>query len=461
MTTLSASSQIASSSLSAIQVQLSVTSSNIANADTEGYTRKEASTTAEKYVGGSSGVSVGAIQSGVNRLLTKQLTSATSETAAAQKTADYLDSLQSALGVTTSSDDTGVSLASKIADLETSVSDLLGTPESTSLAYATLSSLDTVTSELNTLSTKVQALREDADSEIESSVRSANIAIVEIDRLNDQILEAKAQGQSTANLEDQRSTALVSLSESLGVTSFESSNGTMKVYTTSGQVLVGADAHTLEFDNSSTINAGKTYNGPDSNSGLSGISVDGTDITDSINTGAIGGLLELRDETLPASQDMIDELATSLITSLNAVIPDLLTGSDSSDIAVNEDLLANPETLLDIGRPEETVKSMLDALQGDTDFDEAGKLGARTTDFASYASDILSQIVSETNMASSDLEQTQTELRTITDTISSSYGVNVDEEVTRMSELEQLYSVSSQILSIIQEMFDDLLAAVR
>lgn len=462
MTSLSAAAKIASSSLAATQVQLSVTASNIANADTEGYTRKTASTSALSSAGSGSGVSIDSIASGVSALLMKQLTAATSETAAAEKTADYLNQLQSAMGSTTSSNETGTSLANLIANVETAVSDLAGTPESTSLAYSALSALETLTSELNDLSSTIQDLRSSADSEIATSVDAANAAIEKIDALNEQITSAKANGSGTADLEDQRNTALAELSQYLGVTSFLGSDGSMKVYTTSGQVLVDSTAHSLSFDETTTITASQSYDG--TSSGLSGITVDGSDITGSISTGTIGGLLDLRDETLPATQEMLDELSGTLISTLNAVIPDLLTGSSASDISVNEDLLADPSALLSGsgGTASETAEALLEALQGDdTSFGSADSLSAREEDFASYATDILSLIVSQSNAADTALELAGTELTTVTDTISSTYGVNVDEETVRLSELEQLYSVSSQILSILKEMFEDLLSAVQ
>lgn len=458
MTSLSTASKIASGSLAATQVQLSVTSSNIANADTDGYTRKTASQVAETTSGAGTGVSVSTVTSKVSRILIEQLSEATSDTAAATTTADYLDQLQSAMGSTTSSDDSGTSLANSIADVESALSELANTPESTTLAASAVDALEDLTSQIRDLSSNIQDLRQKADEEIATAVDSANEAIETIDRLNDLILQTSARGESTADLEDARNSALVSLSESLGVTSFITSDGSMKVYTTSGQVLVGSSAHTLSYDASSTVTSDSAYDG--SSSGLSGITVDGTDITDDLSTGSISALVELRDETLPAAQDMLDELATSLIDRLNTVRPDLLIGTDATDISVNSDLIDTPSDLLSSAGAAEIATDLLDALQNDTDFDAAGNLGARSTSFADYATDILSSVVTQTNNASTRLETAESELSAISDTVSSTYGVNIDEETARLSDLENLYSISSQILSVIQEMFDDLMAAV-
>ncbi|MTH97453.1 flagellar hook-associated protein FlgK [Roseibium sp. RKSG952] len=457
MSSLSIASKIASSSLTAAQVQLSVTSSNIANADTEGYTAKSAAVSSATTSGVGTGVAVTDITSNVSELLIAQLAGATSNAAAAEKTASYLDQLQTALGHTTSGDGGGTSLANLIAEAETALSDLANTPESETLAVTAVDALDSLTSEIRELSSDIQSLRETADKDIGNAVESANQAIEEIASLNDLIVTAQTRGESTADLEDQRNSALVSLSEFMGVTAFTSDDGSMDVYTNSGQLLVGENAYKLDFSTTSNIKAGDTYASGD----LSGITVNGIDITGGISTGSISSLLELRDETLPGVQASVDELASGLISDLNVVRPGLLTGADGSDISVDSTVLELPSSLLDSTDPYGQAADLLSAMQGDHLFADAGNLGERTTDFASYATDILSNVVTMTNSASTKLDRAEDELTTISDTITSTYGVNLDEEIARLSELETLYSVSSQVLSVVQEMFDDLIAAVQ
>ncbi|PTW59328.1 flagellar hook-associated protein 1 FlgK [Breoghania corrubedonensis] len=455
---LNVASSIATGSLSATQSQLAVTAANIANADTDGYTRKEATVSSTTTSGVGTGVEVSGLTSKVSQLLISDLADATSVAASATATADYLDQLQTAMGSTSNSDESGTSLANQIATLETALSDLVNTPESTTLAATAVTELDELASQLRSTSASVQDLREDADSAIEDSVATANDAITTISDLNDQILTASARGESTADLEDQRNQALVTLSEQLGVTSFISDNGTMKVYTTSGQVLVGNSTHYLDFDSSNIVTSDRTYDG--TSSGLSGVTVDGADITGDINSGTIGALLTLRDETLPAVQDTLDELASGLIDELNTVSPGLLSGSDASDIAVSDSILATPTAILGTSGQASTAQALLGAVQGDTDFAAAGSFGDTSTTFADYASDILTDVVSKATSATSKLDTATTALETVSDSISSLYGVNIDEETARMSELETLYSASAQLLSTVQDMFESLLAAV-
>ncbi|AXS41586.1 flagellar hook-associated protein FlgK [Breoghania sp. L-A4] len=458
MTSLSVASQIATSSLTATQVQLSVASANIANADTEGYTRKSATQTSQTTAGVGTGVSISGITSKVDAILLANLNEATSKQAAASTTADYLDRLQSLFGSTSGDDGTGSALSNTLADVESALSELASTPESTSAAASALSELDTLSAQLRELSSDIQDLRAEADAAIAASVDSANEAITTIDALNEQIVAGKARGESTADLEDQRNQALQTLSESLGVSSLVSDNGSMKVYTTSGQVLVDGSAHYLSFDSASVMTSERSYDGTDA--GLSGITLNGTDIAASISNGEIKALLSVRDETLPAAQDMIDTLASTVIETVNAVRPDLLTGTDASDIAVSADLLADPGSLLDDTDAAAIATALLAALQEDSSFEASGSLAATQGSMADYATDILSVVVGQANSAAARLETADSRLTSISDAITSDYGVNLDEETARLSELSQLYSTSAQVLSTIQEMFDALLAAV-
>jgi flagellar hook-associated protein 1 FlgK len=454
MTSLSAAGRIATSAISVTQSQIAVTASNIANADTDGYTRKTVSTSTDA----SGGVTVTSIGSKVDQFLLADLSEATSAAAGASILADYTDQLQTLMGSTSSDSDTGTSLANLIADLESALSELSETPESTTLSATAVTALDELVSQIRSISSDVQELRSSADQQISSSVDAANDAITTIDELNEAIVAAKARGESTSDLEDQRNQALIELSEYLEVTSFTSSDGSLKVYTKQGQVLVDGKAHLLEFTASSSVGASIVYDG--SGTGLSGITVDGNDITADLSDGSLAALVTLRDETLTDMQDMLDELASGLITALNTASPDLLTGTSASDIAVSSSVLEDPSLLASSTGSSTTAEALLEALTADASFDDTGRIKSGSYTFSSYATRILAIAVSDATAASTQLTTATSTLSEISDTMSSLYGVNVDEETARATELEQLYSAAAQVLTVINEMFEDLLAAV-
>src|SRR6516165_8375363 len=231
---------VAFSGLSATQAQISVTSSNISNADTKGYTEKTATQSSSVTNGVGTGVTVTGIASTVDKLLLKSLVGATSDLGAADTTNTYLTSLEKLYGSTSSSSSssTGTSLANSIASLESALSSLASTPSSASLQSNVVSALDDVASQLRETSSGIQKLRSDADKDIAPSIDDVNTDLQQISDLNAQIKQTAAAGQSTADLEDQRNTALQDVASKMNVSYYTASNGDLQVYTTSGQALV-------------------------------------------------------------------------------------------------------------------------------------------------------------------------------------------------------------------------------
>lgn len=313
MSLISASS-IAYSALRATSVQMSVASNNIANADTDGYTTKTATKISTVSGGTGNGTAIADVTSSVNRYVFASLLGADSDAAAATTTASYTDALQSLLGATTGGDDdSGTSIANTLAALETAVTSLASTPESATAKAELVDDLDDVASQLRATSASIQDLRAEADGEIADGVDTVNDALTTIDALNDAIVAAKSQGQSTADLEDQRNTALRTVSDYLDIQTTTTSTGAVYVYASNGTALVNSSVHELSYAKAGSVSADTVFDS---------ISVDGKSIDDAITSGSLDALMTLRDETLPAAQDELDALASSLISTLNAVTAD-------------------------------------------------------------------------------------------------------------------------------------------
>jgi flagellar hook-associated protein 1 len=319
---------IAFSAISATEVQIGIASSNVANADTKGYTQKTGNQVADYMGGVGTGVSVTGISSNVDQLLLKSLISATSDLGSADTTNNYMTELQQLFGTANSNGNstTGTSLANTLAALETALTSLSNSPSSVSLQSAVVSALGDVASQLRDTSSGIQKLRSNADQDIASSVTSINSDINQIADLNQQIKKMAAAGQSTADLEDQRNSALQDLSSYMNVSYYTASNGDLQVYSSSGQALVDSSAHTLSYTASSNVSASTSF---------SKITVGGVDINSQITSGKVGALITLRDKTLPAEQTQLDQLANQLKSALNSVsngasavpAPNSLTGA--------------------------------------------------------------------------------------------------------------------------------------
>jgi flagellar hook-associated protein 1 FlgK len=315
---INSASYIAYTALMATQVQMTVASSNIANADTTGYTEETANLAALVSGGAGAGVTITGITSEVDKMLMKSLVGASSDVSGANTVNNYLDQLQQLYGSTGSSSTSGTSLGNTLASLETAISSLASNPGDASQQASAVSALKAVASQLNQISSGIQKLRGNADQDIGSAVKDVNQQLQLISTLNAQISQATASGQSTAALEDQRNTALQDVASKMNVSYFTAPNGSLQVYTASGQALVDSTAHPISYTPAGSVTQSTTYSATPP-SGFSGITVNGVDITSQITSGSIGALVNLRDTVLPGAQSQLDQLATKLESSLNAV----------------------------------------------------------------------------------------------------------------------------------------------
>ncbi|MBP2305511.1 flagellar hook-associated protein FlgK [Azospirillum melinis] len=333
---LRVASSIASSALRTSEVGIAVASSNVANADTDGYTRKTASNVTRSTGVNVASVDVTAVSSNVDRYLLKTLVSAQSDLGYTDTRNSYLDQMQSAFGSVSDDDSGGTDIGSMIDALADTLGTLATSPESESAKAATVQDLSDLAETLRNTSSSIQSLRAQADDEIATTVDTINETLTGIDSLNDRIVKGKALGQNVTDLEDQRNTALKSLSKSIDVTYQVDDSGLMRISTASGKSLLDSKVHELSYTPAASVSAGTAYSASGS-SGFNGIMLNGVDVTGSSLGGSLGALVQLRDTDLPAQQAGLDELATTLIDTLNAIqnqgtsypAPQSLTGTET------------------------------------------------------------------------------------------------------------------------------------
>ncbi|SMF19443.1 flagellar hook-associated protein 1 FlgK [Azospirillum oryzae] len=327
---------IATSALRTSEVGIAVASSNVANADTDGYTRKTASNVTRSTGTNISSVDVTAVSSNVDRYLLKTLVAAQSDLGYTDTRNRYLDQMQSAFGSVSDDDSGGTDIGSMIDALADTLGTLATSPESESAKAATVQDLSDLAETLRSTSSSIQSLRAQADDAIASTVDSINETLNSIDSLNDQIVKGKALGQNVTDLEDRRNTALKSLATNIDVTYQVDDSGLMRISTASGKSLLDSKVHELSYTPAASVSASTIYSASGS-SGFGGIMLNGTDITGSSPGGTLGALVQLRDTDLPAQQASLDELATTLMDSLNAIqnqgtaypAPQSLTGTET------------------------------------------------------------------------------------------------------------------------------------
>lgn len=299
--------------LRSAQYQSQITSSNMANANTAGYSAKSVGQIATISDGVNTGVDTTKIKSTIDRHLQKQLALVTSELGFSTTLSDHLKAVNALFG---NLGDKNSSLSTKIATFEAKLAALKNTPNSHENALQAVRALEDITHHLRGLSAGIQDQRSKVSDKIEGSTAQVNGILKEIHTLNQEISKLDAEGKSAADLEDQRRVNIEKLSRLMNISHFTNSENKTVITTQKGSLLLGNNPRTLSYSSPTTISHSAKY--PAS---IPKIAIDGVDVTQEISGGKLGALIQLRDQDLVKKHDELDEFSRQLISKLNGLGP--------------------------------------------------------------------------------------------------------------------------------------------
>lgn len=294
------------------QAQLEIVSNNIANVDTQGYTRKTAAQSAIVVAGQTMGVTMENAKRTVDEGLLKNFLSSNSVSSSLSSQYDYLSRMDSLMG--TPAD--GNSVAANVGNLQSALETFSTQVSSIASRYSLLTAANELTGKLNYISSNIQTLRGDADREIADAAQQVNSLLHSIDALNVDIVKYTVLNRDgVANLKDQRDNALRDLSGYMDITYYTRDTGAVVVQTASGTTLLDTEVYEISHVALAQVGSDNSYD----SGNIQGIFVDGKDITSSISGGSMGGLITIRDTTLTSLQGQLDELSYVIYNELNAV----------------------------------------------------------------------------------------------------------------------------------------------
>ncbi len=333
----------AGSGLTAASRRAGVTSNNIANALTEGYSRRDVSLAERVTDGQGAGVNVAGVSRATNPAITYERRIADALDAYNGSNAGAMTRVSNLLG----GPEDPSSLFQKYANLESAMRALAETPDSAPLQQKVVTSAKDLAAAFNRISSSYQQIRHDADREISNRVNAVNDALAKIENLNSSISRGQISGADVSALEDQRQLLINKVNESIPVRELQRDNGKVDLMTPEGVFLLAGTARTVDFTPAAVMDAARTYNGGAGS--LSGVSVDGVNLTPgggdprAAQTGAIAGLFNVRDNTVPEMSMALDALAFDLIGRFAdpAVDPTLAFGEPGmfTDAGSNADAL--------------------------------------------------------------------------------------------------------------------------
>jgi flagellar hook-associated protein 1 FlgK len=307
--------------VNATQQALSVVAGNVANANTTGYV-DESVNQVETANSGQAGTSVDVtgINRDLNTLLQGQMWTETSGDSYADATAQLYQQLQQIYGTPGSS----TSIDAIFDNFTSALQSLSTSPSSYSAQSAVVSAAQAVAQNLNSMTATVQQLRSQTEEGIATDVETANTALQQIAQINLQ-LQSAAQDSSSATLEDQRDQDVTQLAQLMNVTVVQGSDNQISVFTGTGQQLVaGAQAAQLSFNNAGTMSATSQWSADPSQDSAGTITLTSpsgatTDLVaaNAIQSGQIGAYLQMRDTVLPQAQAQLDEFANQMSQALS------------------------------------------------------------------------------------------------------------------------------------------------
>jgi flagellar hook-associated protein 1 FlgK len=297
------------SGLLAFEQALDVTSNNIANASTPGYSVENANlveapgqSTGIGFIG--SGVDVQSITRTYNEFLAQQVRGSQASYSSYNTLATQAGQVDNMLS------NQGTGLTATLQSFINSLQSVASAPTSTAARQALLNQAQTLAQQLNSYDSQLSQYGSQLETQLSSDVSQINTITSNIASLNQQIAAASSSGQTPNQLMDQRDKLITQLSQYVSVQTTTESNGSMDVYVGTGQALVtGATASKL------TAVPG-AYNPSELNIAISG---GGTtaDITSEISGGELGGLLSARSQVLDPARNAIGQVSVAVATIVN------------------------------------------------------------------------------------------------------------------------------------------------
>ena len=381
---------IATSGLGTAQNALKVTSDNISNVNTPGYIRKVANQQTVVYGGQGAGVKSGPTTLAADRFLEQATYKAQSASSAAQASFDLIDQIQTQFGDITD----GNNLFNQMNSVMSSLAQVAESPTSSAGRQEVISDLSDFLAEGQRITDKIQQVRADADTRIDTDLKSVNDLLKNISTLNSTISSAKIQGQDVTGSQTQQTQYLDQLSKLIDIRVTQNDNGGITVRTNSGLMLAGDGAATLSYTPTASVDATTVFN-PITITTPAG---EKRDLADNLASGEIKGLMDVRDKQSVQVNDQLNQFMASFTEQINAAhnaasavpAPSSLTGKQTG--ATQDEMLngmtgtTNLATLDASGNI--THQMAVDFTNGTWSLDSGASTGTFTT--TTFASDITS-----------------------------------------------------------------------
>jgi flagellar hook-associated protein 1 len=347
----------AASALQANQSALRITSNNIANVNTPGYVRIDATTQQRVTQNMGAGVDLSIARRAADRFLQFASLQGRANAAQAEVGADLLERAQGIFGDPTGSS----SLFARIDSVFSAASSAALDPMGAASRRAFLTEVSALLARLSEASGDVQALRNEASSQIGETVARINDLLKEVTGLNGDIARGRIAGDATGS-EGRQAQLIDELGTLMDIRVIQRPEGGVELRTIDGMLLSAGDRFaSLSYASRDTVDAGTVF--PPVMATFPG-SDQAIPIAGKLATGKLRGLLDARDGPLADLGLQIGELAGQIATALNAAHNDAAAAPPPALLAGKQTGLLGADALNFTGRTTLAIVSTASATSG-------------------------------------------------------------------------------------------------
>jgi flagellar hook-associated protein 1 len=448
MSGLNGALSIALSALAVSQQEIATTSNNVANANTPGYSRQRpVVTTGDPVTVGletfGTGVVLQKIESLRDPILEIQLNQATQQQSQLDTTLGQLQQLQTQFGSASSG------IGADISNFFNTLQQLAPDPSNLALRQSVLTAAGKLAIDFNITAQSLQTQSSNVDLNVVQSVSAVNTLTAQIASVDQQISSLQGADQNAGTLVDTQTSLIRQLSGLIDVSVIPTDQG-ITLTTSNGTTLVSG-LRSFALSTQQTGSVQHIFSGTQ-------------DITSSLTGGSLAGLVQIRDQEIPALGTSLDQLAAGLATNLNTANA---KGTDLNG-AAGGNIFAPPP--VDAAGAAATLRvSITDpaliAASSDGTTGSNGNLAVlsavATTPLAngqtpidSYSS-VVFKVGNDTANTSADDDASNLILQQLQDQRGSVSGVSLDEEAANLIQYQAAYQAAARVVSAISSLLSD------
>lgn len=449
MATLTSLMDLSRQALMADQNALDVTAANVANQNTPGYTRQVVSwhpTDAVTLSGltYSTGITSTAV-SQRDRILEQRVQQQTQTQGQSGALESALQQVQNIFGLaSTGTSASSTALGSATDGFFNSLAALEGNPSDAATRQSVLTAANNLTSVFNSAANQMAQVTSGLNQQVGNIVGQLNSLTATIASLNQKIASTSDHGDAGA-LEDQRQLAITQLSQYVGLNQMTTEGNGITLTTSNGATLVSGSQ---SFTMSTTEVAGTTHV-------LAGVSAQ--DVTSGLSGGQLGGVLQARDQKLPAYASALNTFAYGLGNAINAQNALGIDGDGNPGAAIFSYPVGTIGTAVVANNPQAiAAASVGEGSSGNgnaialADLSMAAVVGGQTA--SGFLASFLGQIGNDTAGASTDNSAQQAVLTQLTSQRNAISGVSLDEEAANLTQYQRSYEAAAKVFSIVNSL---------